>query len=155
MPSRTHLCCERSWIISVANVQAKREERKAARAKAKANKGNDGQPPAVTATAALASADKPQVCRSFANIWKCDYGDGCKFFHSTAHKPKAAAKPKADAHAKAGGGRSKSPKSPRSPRSPKNNDSLTKDEKKQIDCVWFPNPAGCRRGDTCSYRHRT
>ena len=133
---------------------AKREERKVARAKAKANKGNDGQPPADAATATLASADKPQICRSFANIGKCDYGDECKFSHSTAHKPKAAAKPKADAKAKAGGGRSKSPKSQRSHRSRKNNDNLTKEENKQIDCVWFPNPAGCNRVDKCSYRHR-
>ena len=134
---------------------AKREERKAARAKAKANSGNDGQPPADAAIAALASADKPQVCLSFAHIGKCDYGDRCKFLHSTANKPKAAAKPRADAKAKAGGGRSKSPKSPRSLRSQKNNDNLTKEEKKQLDWVWFPNPAGCRRGDKFSYRHRT
>ena len=40
------------------------EERKAAMANAEANKNKDGQLPADTAIAALASADKP-LCRSF------------------------------------------------------------------------------------------
>ena len=74
-------------------------------AKAKASKKKDGQPPADTATAAIASADKP-VCRSFAASGKCSYGDRCKFSHGGKRKPAAKAK------SKAGEGRGRSQTSP-------------------------------------------
>ena len=59
-------------------------------AKAKASKKKDGQPPADTAIAFLASACKP-LCRSFAE-GKCNYGDKCTFVYGG--KPKSAAQDK-------------------------------------------------------------
>ena len=90
-----------SQTVTAATVTkaTRREERKAAAAKAKANKKQDGQPLTKPTTAAMTRTPN-YPCRN-NGLGKCTYGHKYKFIHDAA-APNAKAKPKAKAKAKAG-----------------------------------------------------
>ena len=113
--------------------------------------------PRKAAAAALAAVAPPQsplpplgVCRAFSQDGSCKFGDRCAYKHVDFNgkeipKPKAAAKPKAQAINDTR--ISSLQKESRRPSKKK------LEARKQISCKFFGTPGGCLKGEICSFAH--